>query len=282
MHLFSFLNDSFMQMALFAMLISSVLSGSIGSFVVVKRIIFIAGSISHSILAGMGVCLWLQKTQGLAWATPMGGAFAAAILSAIFIGWIHLHHRQREDAVIAAIWSTGMAIGVIFLSITPGNHGNIMDFLFGNVLWTTPKDLLFLGVLSASLLIIVLFNYRKFLVLCFDEEQALLQGIHVKRLYLLLLSMIAMTIVTLVQIVGTILVISLLTIPSTFAGLITRKLPSMMIVATVLCILFSFFGLASSYVLNWPPGATIALFSAVCYLLALTVKKNRKTKQPIT
>ncbi len=277
MNLFSFLNDPFMQMALFAMLISSFLSGTIGSFVVVKRIIFIAGSISHSILAGMGICVWLQKTQGLAWATPISGAFIAAVISAVLMGWIHLNHRQREDTVIAAIWSIGMAIGVIFLSITPGNHGNIMDFLFGNILWTTSQDLLFLGLLTLCLLAIVLFNYRKFVALCFDEEQALLQGVNVKKLYLLLLSMIAVTIVTFIQIVGTILVISLLTIPATFAGLFTRKLPSMMILSTILCMILSFLGLQSSYFLNLPPGATIALFSAICYLGALIIKKNRKS-----
>ncbi len=275
----SFFNDSFVQMALFASLLASLASGTMGSFVVVKRIVFIAGSISHSVLAGTSFCLWLQKTQGVAWPTPIEGSFAAAIGSGLLLGWIPLNDRQREDAGIAAIWSTGMAIGVIFLSITPGNKVEMMNFLFGNILWITSKDLLFLAGLDLLILLSIALNYRKFIALCFDEEQTLLQGVSVRKFYMLLLTIIAITIVLLIQIVGTILVIALLTIPATFAGLFTRNLPSMMITASLLCALFSLCGLGTSYVLNWPPGATIALFSAVCYLLALLLKK-KKFKRP--
>ncbi|HSX13267.1 MAG TPA: metal ABC transporter permease [Chlamydiales bacterium] len=270
-----FFNDSFLQMAFFASLLASFASGTMGAFVVVKRIVFIAGSISHSILAGTSFCLWLQKTQNISWITPTYGAFAAAVGSALLLGWIHLKYRQREDAIIAAIWSTGMAIGIIFLSVTPGNNVEMMNFLFGNILWITSKDLLLLGSLDLLIILAVVFNYKKFLALCFDEEQALLRGIPVKKLYLLLLSIIAITIVLLVQIIGTILVIALLTIPATFASLFTRNLPAMMMVATLLSALFSFGGLATSYFLNWPAGATIALFSAACYLIALFAKKKR-------
>lgn len=275
MSLYSFLNDSFIQMALFACLLASLASGAMGSFVVVKRIVFIAGSISHSILAGTSFCLWLQKTQDISWPTPLEGAFVAAIGSALLLGWIHLNYRQREDAVIAAIWSTGMAIGVIFLSITPGNTGEMTNFLFGNILWITSRDLLMLAGLDVLILLAIALNYRKFIALCFDEEQAALQGVAVRKLYMLLLSVVAVTIVLLIQIVGTILVIALLTIPATFASLFTRSLPAMIIVATLLCAAFSFLGLSASYVLNWPPGATIALFSALCYLLALLTKKKK-------
>lgn len=261
-------------MACLAALLASLASGTIGPFVVVKRIVFIAGSISHSILAGMGLCLWLERAQGILWLSPIGGAFAAAVISALLIGWIHLRYRQREDAVIAAIWSTGMAIGVIFLSLTPGNNVEMMNFLFGNILWIEPKDLCLLGGLDLLLLLIVAFKYRPFLALCFDPEQATLQGVAANRLYLLLLSIVAITIVLLVQIIGTILVLSLLTIPATLAGLFTRKLFSMMVVATLLSILFSLLGITASYTLDWPPGATIALLAALCYLGALFLKKK--------
>jgi zinc transport system permease protein len=274
--MFSFLSDPFIHMALLAGLLASLSSGAVGSFVVIKRIVFIAGSISHSILAGTSFCLWLQRTQGISWIHPIDGAFAAAILSALLIGWIHLNYRQREDAVIAAIWSTGMAIGVIFLSVTPGNTSEVMNLLFGNILWITPRDLLFLGALDAILLCVVAINYRKFLALCFDEEQALLQGVKVKRLYMLLLSVVAITIVLLVQIIGAVLVIALLAIPATLANLFTRKLPTMIALATLLCALFNFCGLTVSYIFNWPSGATIALFSALCYLAVLVWKSRTR------
>ena len=274
-HVFQALfNDSFIQMALLGGLLASIAGGTMGSFVVVKRIVFIAGGISHSILAGTSFCLWLQKAHHIAWIGPIHGAFAAAILSALLLGWIHLNYRQREDAIIAAIWSTGMAIGVIFLSLTPGNNAEMMNFLFGNILWVTKKDLLFLGVLNGIILLTISFNYRKFLSICFDEEQAYLRGIHVKRLYMLLLCVIALTIVLLVQVIGTILVIALLTIPATLSALFTRSLSTMIVLATVLSILFSVGGLIGSYFLNWPAGATIALVSAVAYLMALLGKKK--------
>src|SRR5438045_3878503 len=110
--------NPFLQMALFAGFAASIASGIIGSYVVVKRIVFISGSIAHSVLGGMGVCLWLKRTYGIEWLTPIQGALIAAIVSALLIGWVHLKYRQREDTVIAALWSTGMSIGVVFIALT--------------------------------------------------------------------------------------------------------------------------------------------------------------------
>ena len=270
----AFIDNIFIQTALLASLLASFASGIVGSFVVVKRIAFIAGSISHSVLGGMGLCLFLQRTFEISWLDPLLGAFAGAIASALLIGWIHLNYRQREDAVIAAIWSTGMAIGVIFLSLTPGTNVELMNYLFGNILWISTRDLILLGGLNILVLFIVAIYYRKFVALCFDEEQALLQGVAVKRLYLLLLCLVAISIVLLIEIIGTILVIALLTIPATIANLFTHRLHRMIGAAIALSALFSFLGLGAAYSLNWPPGATIALLAAIGYLLSLPLKRK--------
>ncbi|PIS02558.1 MAG: metal ABC transporter permease [Chlamydiae bacterium CG10_big_fil_rev_8_21_14_0_10_42_34] len=270
-----FFDNIFIQMALWACLLASFASGVIGSFVVIKRISFIAGSIAHSVLGGMGLCLWLQRSYGLSWLDPIYGAFATAIASALLLGWIHLHYKQREDAVIAAIWSTGMAIGMIFLSITPGTNVELLNYLFGNILWIQTADLIRLAVLNVIILGIVAFYYRKFLAICFDEEQALLQGVPAKGLYLLLLSLVAVSIVLLMQIIGTILVIALLTIPATLASLFTSRLIIMMGAATGFCALFSLVGMGIAHTLNWPPSATIALVAAASYLLLLPQKKKK-------
>jgi len=262
-------------MALLASLLASIASGTIGSFVVIKRIAFIAGAISHSILGGMGLCLWLQRSYGIQWLDPLFGAFAGSIGSAMLLGWIHLNYRQREDAVIAAIWSTGMAIGVIFISLTPGTNVELMNFLFGNILWINTRDLIFLGILDIFILSFIFFYYRRFLAICFDEEQARLRGIPVRRLYMLLLSLVAITVVLLIQVIGTVLVIALLTIPSTLAGLFTNRLPVMIGSAIALSALFSFFGLEASYLLDWPPGSTIALLAAFVYFATLTLKRKK-------
>ena len=261
-------------MALAAGLLSSITSGIVGSYVVVKRISFIAGSISHSILGGMGLCLWLQRSGGISWLHPMIGAFAAAIGSAWLLGWIQLRYRQREDALIAALWSTGMAIGVIFIALTPGSNVELMNFLFGNILWVSSFDLMSLLALDALVLIITTIYYKRFLAICFDEEQAALQGAPVHQLYILLLSLVAISIVLLIQIIGTILVLALLTIPPTLAGLFTARLKPMMLIACALGAIFSLIGLGASYELNWPPGATIALIAATSYLTILLSKKR--------
>ncbi|MDE3045423.1 MAG: metal ABC transporter permease [Verrucomicrobiota bacterium] len=267
--------NPFLQMALWAGLLASIASGVIGSFVVVRRIAFIAGSIAHSILGGMGFCLWMQRVHHVTWLEPMIGALFAALLSALLLGWIQLRFRQREDALIAAIWSTGMAAGVIFISLTPGSTAELMNFLFGNILWVSSKDLLSLVLLDLLVLGVVALFYRRLLALCFDEEQAALQGISVQWLYLLLLCLVALSIVLLIEIIGTILVLALLTIPATIAGLFTSRLHAMMAVACLLGALFSLCGLGTAYELNWPPGATIALLAAGAYVVTLAAKRKK-------
>lgn len=269
-------DNPFLQMALWASLLASVSSGVIGAFVVVKRIAFIAGSVSHSILGGMGFCLWLQRAHGIEWATPLLGAFASAVASALLLGWIHLNYRQREDAVIAAIWSIGMGIGIIFMSLTPGTNVDLLNFLFGNILWIEPKDLWLLLGLDLGVLALTALYYKKLLALCFDEEQALLQGVAVRRLYLLLLALVAISVVLLIQIIGTILVLAMLTIPATLAALFTKRLHTLMLLATGIAAATSWLGLEASYALNWPPGATMALLAAAAYLVALPLRNKLK------
>jgi zinc transport system permease protein len=270
----AFTDNIFLQMALWASLLASIASGVIGTLVVVKRIAFLAGSISHAILGGMGFCLWAQRTYDLPWLDPIWGAFASSIGSALLIGWIHLNYRQREDAVIAAIWSTGMAIGLIFLSLTPGTNVDLLNFLFGNVLWISSKDLILLCALNIFILTVVALYYRRFLALCFDEEQALLQGVRVKRLYMILLSLVAISIVLLMQVIGTILVLTLLTLPALLASLFTQRLYVLMGVAALFSALFSTFGLSVAHVLDLPPGACITLVAALSYLGLLSLKKK--------
>lgn len=265
--------NSLLLTAVIAGIAASFVSGIIGSYVVVKRIVFISGSISHSVLSGIGFCLWLERAKGITWANPLTGALIAGILSALIIGWIHLYYRQREDSVIAALWSIGMAIGVLFISQTPGFNVELTNFLIGNILWVSPIDLYILFGLDIFILITVLCLHKRFLAICFDEEQAQLQGISVNSLYLLLLVLIAITIVLLIQVVGIILVMTMLTIPSAIANLYTSKLSFMMIIAMALGGIFCFGGMAAAYYLDWPGGATIALIAGIAYGLNLGLKR---------
>ncbi len=262
--------------AVIAGLASSVVSGIIGSYVVVKRIVFISGSISHSVLGGIGFCLWLERAKGITWISPLEGALLSGILSALIIGWIHLYYRQREDSVIAALWSIGMAIGILFISQTPGFNVELTNFLIGNILWVSKTDLYILFALDLFILLCVACMHKRFLAICFDDEQAALQGLKVKALYLFLLVLIAVSIVLLIQVVGIILVMTMLTIPAAIANLFTSCLSFVMAWAVFISCLLCFSGTALAYHLDWPAGATIALLAGIAYVATLIAQKFLK------
>lgn len=268
----------FLITALFAALLASFASGIVGSYIVVKRIVFLAGSISHSVLGGMGLFLYLSKKFHLPFLTPLLGACFAAISSAYLIGWIHLKYKEREDTVIAALWALGMSLGVIFISLSPGYNVELMHFLFGNILWTSSFELLCLFILDIILIGTCAIFHKKFLLICFDETQSYLQGLQTSRLYFLLLSLIAITVVALIQIIGAILVIAMLCLPAAAANLFTNRLSKTIFVAVGFALIFSLFGTIFSYILNWPPGATIALTATIGYLISVGITPLLKHK----
>lgn len=270
------LTNPLLLSAIIAGLAASIVSGIIGTYVVVKRIVFISGSISHSVLAGIGLSLWLERARDVSWLSPLFGALVAAIVSALIIGWIYLYHRQREDTVIAALWSIGMAVGIIFIAQTPGSNVELANFLVGNILWVSPADLAVLFGLDLFVFLTVLCMHKRFLAICFDEEQARLQGVHVNALYILLLMLTAVAIVLLIQVVGIVLVMTMLTIPAAIANLFTVHLSRMMAIAVLLSAFFCVSGTALAYHLDWPGGATIALVAGVAYVASLIVPLSRK------
>ncbi len=271
------LQYDFLQKALLGGLLASIGCGIMGSYVVVKRIGFLAGGISHAVLGGMGAALFL----GL---SPLGGALGAALMAALLIGWISLRWKEREDTLISALWAVGMAIGIIFISKTPGYSVNLMSYLFGNILMVPRQDIWLMGVMDLVLLIVVGLFYRQFLAVAFDEEFARLRGVPVTLFYLLLLCMVAVTVVLLIQVVGLILVIALLTLPAAIAAQYLHSLGRMMLLASVLGMLFTVTGLAISYSYDLPSGATIILVAGLVYLISTMLnqilrRQIRKTAQ---
>lgn len=267
------MHNSFFLMALLAGFAASIAGGVMGSYVVTKRIVFMSGSISHAVLGGMGLALYLRRLLGLVWLKPIYGALVFAVLAAILMGIIHLYYRQREDTAIASLWTSGMAVGVIFLSLTPGYNVEVLNFLFGNILWTSFQDLYILVGLDIFIFIILYFFHRRFLAICFDEQQAKIQGASVHTLYFLLLSLVAITVVLLIQVVGAILVIAILSLPAAIANIFSQKFSKIMLIASLIGIFFTFIGITLSFTINWPPGATIALVTTFGYFISLGIKK---------
>jgi zinc transport system permease protein len=258
----------FLRYALVAGLTGSVAFGTIGSYVVAKRITYIAGAIAHSALGGIGAGLYLQVKMGVAWFSPMLGAVVAALVAGFIIGLVNLYARQREDTVIGAIWAIGMALGLLFLSKTPG-YIEPMSYLFGNILMISRTDLLIIVSLDVVVILLAVLFYDRFLAVCFDEEFARLRGVPVGLFYLLLICMISLTVVLMVTVVGIVMVIALLTLPAAVAGLYSRVLWKMMIVSSLLCMVFTSFGLGFSYVYDLPTGSNIILVAGFVYILAV-------------
>ncbi len=263
---------TFLQNAVIACLLASIGCGVIGSYVVVKKISFLTGGIAHSVLAGMGMAYYFN-------ASPIMGAIIAALVSSILIGWINLRWKENEDVLIAAFWSAGMAIGILFLSRTPGYNVDLMSYLFGNILLITGNDLLLMLILDVVVLSVVLICYKQFLVSVFDEEFARLHGINTEFYYILLLCLISITIVILIQLVGLILVIALLTLPAAIANQYVTSLYKMFFLSAIICATISISGVAVSFEPDLPTGSVIVLLACASYFISVFIKHfiNKRT-----
>jgi len=268
-------DTDFLRNALFAGLLASFSFGIVGSYVVVKRISYIAGAISHCVLGGIGAALYLQGVYGISWCSPTLGAVVSALLAALVIGMVSLYSKEREDSVIGALWVLGMAVGILLISKTPG-YIDPMSYLFGNILLISADDLWTIVVLDAFIITAGVLFYNKLLSTCFDEEFAKLRGVHTNFYYLFLLCLTALTIVLMVRIVGIVMVVALLTLPAAIASKFAKRLWQMMVIATLVSMGCITCGLAVSYEPNLPSGATIVAIAGALYLTIIALGQITK------
>jgi len=258
------INFPFLRNALFAGILSSLLFGILGSVVTVRRIGSLAGAVSHAVLGGIGLALYLSSSL-IPGFPPMAGALIFAVLSAIVIGLVSLKAKQREDTVINAIWVIGMSIGLIFLAKTPG-YADPSTWLFGNILLISNRDLVFMAVLDIVVLILARLFYAQIEASSFDEEFARTRGVPVDKIFLLLLGLTAVAIVLLQTFVGIVMVIAMLTLPAGCAGVFSRSLGSMMLASCLFSALFSVGGLVSGWFLDLPVGAMTVITAGIVFL----------------
>jgi len=263
------IEQTFLQNAMIAGILASIACGLIGTYVVVMRISYLAGGIAHSVMGGMGLAYYLGGS-------PFIGALIAAVVSALIIGWVKLYWQEREDTLIGALWASGMAIGVLFISQTPGYQVDLMSYLFGNILLVAKGDLWLMAGMDAVIITTIILLYRPFQAVAFDAQFARLRGLPVNFLYLLLLCIVALTVVLMIQVVGLILVIALLTLPAAIAGHYTKTLGSMMALASLLGLAFTSGGLAISYQPDLPAGACIILLAAATFIISAIVAARKK------
>jgi len=278
-NLIALFNFGFFRNAFIAALVASITCGIIGTYIVSRRIVFISGGITHASFGGIGMGYYFGFN-------PIFGAIAFGILSALGIEFFTKRADLREDSAIAMLWSLGMALGVIFIFLTPGYAPNLMSYLFGNILTVSKNDLIYLFILAVFVICFFLIFYRMIIFVSFDEEFALTNNAPVRLFNALLISLVALTIVLNIRVVGIILVMSLLTIPQAIANLFTKRFDVMMVYSILFGFLGSISGLAFSYIYDIPSGAAIIFTLVVLYGLIKTVfiifgKANLKHRERV-
>lgn len=258
---------AFLRYAVLLGLVGSIPLGAVGAFVVARRITYLAAAIAHSVLGGVGFALYAREVWEWTWMSPMLGTILAAVLSACLIGWVAIRAEQREDAVIGAIWVTGMAVGLIFISKTPG-YVDPMAYLFGDILLVGAADLWLAGAAGGVIAGILLLWHRQIVAVCFDAEFASVRGVPSQAFYLLLLLMTALTVVILVRLVGVVLVVALLTLPPAIAAMWGGRLWPMLLLAIALNAIFITGGLVLGFQFDLPAGPGIILLAAAVFFSA--------------
>ncbi|CAB5079179.1 Zinc ABC transporter, permease protein ZnuB [Olavius algarvensis associated proteobacterium Delta 3] len=266
------LQYEFMRNALAAGLLASVICGVMGTLVVVNRIAFLSGGIAHAAYGGIGLSFFLGVPYLLG---TIGFTLAASMLMAA----ITINAKHRADTVIGVVWAVGMAFGIIMLDLTPGYNVDLMSYLFGSLLTVPGSDLLIMLVQAFLVAGLVTYFYNDFLAMSYDEEFAQIRGVPVRGLYFLLIGMLAVTIVMVIQVVGLILVIALLTIPPFIVEKHAKSLWQMMVGSSLLGALFTVSGLWLSYTFDVTSGAAIIMVAGTGFFLSLGIHE-KKEPQP--
>ena len=261
------LQYDFIQNALIAGVLVSIAVGIIGSLVVVNKITFLAGGIAHSSYGGIGLAIFL----GL---PVLFGATVFAVLTAVIIAAITLQNRNRIDAIIGIMWAFGMAVGIIFVDMTPGYNVDLMSYLFGSIIAVSSEDITYLVILDFFIISLVLFFYKQILAVSYDSEFASLRGINIKFFYTLILILAALSVVAAIKVVGLILVIALLTIPTYLAEMFAKRLSAMMILSSILAVFFTLIGLMISYFYDISSGASIIIVGVFTLLFVKLLGKK--------
>nr|WP_321450228.1 metal ABC transporter permease [uncultured Carboxylicivirga sp.] len=270
-NIFEILSFSFFQNALWAAALSSIIAGIVGTYIVARRNVFISGGITHASFGGMGIAYYL----GL---NPVLGAALFAIASALGIEWTSKKAGLREDSAIAIIWSLGMAIGIIFVFLTPGYSPNLMSFLFGDILTVKPIDLILLASLSITIIGLTIIFYHPILFTAFDSDYAKTVGYKANLIRYIISIIVALSIVLAIKVMGIILVLSLFTIPPSAANLFSKNFKSIIFLSLVISLTGSISGLILAYIFDLPSGATIIFTLTGIYILLRVLKHLFKEK----
>lgn len=267
----------YLMNALLAAVFAGITCGIVGTYVVARRMVFLCGGVTHASFGGLGIAVYMG-------ANPIAGAMVFAVLSALGIEWAGDRGRIREDSAIGIIWSVGMAVGALFMSLTPGyTSGDLSSYMFGSIVTVTTRDVATLGVLTLFCIVGAVLWWRPVMYLAFDRDFAASQGIATRAASYIMAVIVALTIVLSIRVMGIVLLLSLFTIPAVTANAMTKSYAAITRWAAVLAVAGAVVGLFISYNLEVPPGAsiifTLSIALIVVKLLTLRSKKSADATQ---
>ncbi|MDR1781018.1 MAG: metal ABC transporter permease [Tannerella sp.] len=265
------LQYTFFQNALIGSLLIAVACGIVGTYIVVRRLVLISGGITHASFGGIGLGFYLGIN-------PFLTALGFAVVSAFGVKWVSRSQQVREDSAIAAVWSLGMAVGAVFMVMTPGYAPNLSSYLFGNILTITRMDIVVAAIAVAALCVFFAIRRREIVYSAFDRDFALTQRIPVKVIENVMTVFIAVTIVLSIRLAGIMLLMSLLTVPQMTVNLFTSDYCKIVVGSIVLGFLSCLGGLFLSYIYNIPTGAFIIILLLFCFMAAKTVLWLKRKK----
>jgi zinc transport system permease protein len=258
------LSYQFMQNAVIAGILGSILCGIVGTFVVTKKLVFISGGISHIAFGGLGLAYLVGIHLNI-------GAIGFAVLTAIILHKVQKTRSISSDSMIGILWAAGMALGVVFMYLRQGYPPNLMSYLFGNILTVTHTDLYILAGFTFITVVLVATLFKEFVAISFDSEFARIRSLPVDLLEFVLMILIAISIVMLIQIVGVLLVIAMLVIPPTIARSVSNKFAPIIFLSSLIGFLMIIIGMIAAYFLDVPTGPTIVLSGVVLLLIVKVV-----------
>ena len=257
----SILNYDFVIRSLLAAFFGSVTAGIAGTYIVSRRLVFLSGGVTHASFGGIGMGYFMGIN-------PIVGAALFGMASAMGIEYLSHKQNVKEDSAIGFLWAFGMAVGVIFIYITPGYAPNLMSYLFGSLLTIGKFDLVALMVLSVIIVLFFTLFYRTILYISYDEAFARTFSSHVTLFKYLLIILVSLVIVLNIRIAGVVLVLSMLTIPPNFVMLFTKNFKKVMVWSVVAGFAGMTGGIAASWYLDIPTGATIIFVMVIGWVVA--------------
>ncbi len=264
---------NFLQNAFFSAILASISCGIIGTIIMEKKLVMMSGGIAHTAFGGIGLGYFLGIE-------PIIGALFFSIAAAVGIANIQKKTHTGSDILIGMFWSLGMALGILFISFTPGYPPDMTSYLFGDILLVSRMDLNITIALDLIIIFTILLFFDSFKAYLFDEEFATVIGIPASILEYILYILIALTVVILIRVVGIILIIALLAVPPSIAKQFSYQLKNVILLSVGLGTCFCLSGLWISYTIHIPSGAAISILSVLTYMITSTIKRNVKKEHP--